>query len=199
MENENFPTELTLKDGRVAIIRAMVLEDEALLSDFFSALPLEDRQFLRNDVTKPEIVHRFVTDDTHDRVQALVAEYDGKIIASADLQRSHYGWMRHVGELRAIVAHEFQMQGIGVFLIRMLVKVAIMSGIEKIVAQTASNRRGAIKALESLGLRREAVLKRHVKDMTGRKRDLVIFTDDVGHIWDVMESLVQDYHPNVGH
>jgi RimJ/RimL family protein N-acetyltransferase len=129
---------------------------------------------------------------------ALVALAGGHVIASAQLQRSRYGWTTHVGEIRVVIAHDFQRQGLGVALCRLLVKHAIAAGLEKIMAEVPMTRTTVAKAFEKLGFQREAVLKRHIKDVTGRKCDLAIFTNDVSHIWERMESLVSDYNPILG-
>jgi RimJ/RimL family protein N-acetyltransferase len=189
---------IRLLDGLEVIVRPMKRSDEPRMLDFFRSLPKEDRQFLRHDVTQPENVHRFVTDVHRDTVLALVGELDGRIVASATLQRHHYGWTTHVGEIRVVIARSLQRKGLGVALVRMLVKAAIAEGVEKMIAEVASNRTGARKAFERLGFVREAVLKRHVKDLSGRKRDLVIYATDVSHIWDRMESMVSDFNPTLG-
>ncbi len=195
---EGYPKRIPLHDGSEVIVRPMKRSDEVRMLEFFSGLPLEDRQFLRHDVTQPENVHRFVTDVHRDTVLALVGERDGRIVASATLQRHHYGWMTHVGEIRVVIARNLQRHGFGVGLVKLLVKAAIQAGVEKIVAEVPSNRTAARKAFERLGFQREAILKRHVKDLCGRKRDLVIYANDVSHIWERMESMVLDFNPTLG-
>ena len=43
----------------------------------------------------------------------IVAELDGRIIGDAVLIQPKYGWTQHTGEIRCIVAHEFQGFGLG--------------------------------------------------------------------------------------
>lgn len=195
---EGYPKQVQLKNGAEVVIRPMKRSDEPRMLAFFQALPKEDRQFLRHDVTLPENVHSFVNDVHRDTVLALVAEQDGKIVASATLQRHYYGWMTHVGGVRVVIARPLQRRGLGVALVRLLVQAAIAAGVEKMIAEVASNRTGARKAFERLGFQREAVLKRHVKDLSGRKRDLVIYANDVSHIWERMETMILDFNPTLG-
>jgi len=197
MEYENFPQTEPLRDGRSVIVREMTISDEARMVEFFQGLPLEDRLFLRNDVSQPEVVHHFVR-DTEDQVLNLVAEVDGKIIASATLERGLYGWTRHVGEVRLVVARPWQRCGLAKVLLRHLVRAAPTAGIEIIKGQVAGGKVGAQKALEAMGFRKEATLRRHVKDVAGRKRDLLILTNDVSHIWEKMEALNADFSPTQG-
>jgi len=194
---ETFPQTEILRDGRPVVVREMTIRDEPRMVQFFQGLPLEDRLFLRNDVTKPEVVHRFVR-DTEDLVLALVAEHDDQIIASATIERGLYGWTRHVGEVRLVIARPFQRHGLATILLRHLVRAAPGAGIEIIVARVAGGKVGALRALESLGFHKEATLRRHVKDVAGRRRDLLILTNDVSHIWEKMEALNADYSPTAG-
>jgi GNAT superfamily N-acetyltransferase len=197
MEYENFPQTEILRDGRSIIVREMTIRDEARMVEFFQGLPLEDRLFLRNDVTKPEVVHRFVR-ETEDLVLALVVEFDGRIVASATIERGLYGWTRHVGEVRLVVARSMQRCGLATVLLRHLVRAAPGEGIEIVKAFVAGSKGGALRALESLGFNKEATLRRHVKDVTGRKHDLLILTNDVSHIWEKMEALNSDFSPVLG-
>lgn len=195
---EGYPKVLPLKDGAEFVVRPMKRSDEPAMLGFFSALPLEDRQFLRHDVTQPENVHRFVNNVHRDTVLALVGEVGDQIVASATLQRPLYGWMRHVGEIRIVIARPFQRRGMAVALVRLLVKAAVTAGVEKLIAEVASNRSGARKGFERLGFKKEAILKHHIKDLSGRKRDLIIYSNDVSHIWDRMGELVLDFNPTLG-
>ncbi len=58
------------------------------------------------------------------------------------------------------------------------------------------NQAGARKMFRKLGFRQEAVLRGHVKDINGAKRNLILASTDVSHIWDAMEALVADFSPS---
>jgi len=198
MDPANLPCDIQLADGRRIRFRPMVADDVAGMLAFFRGLPLEDRQYLRNDVTREDVVQRFVTDEFHDDLLAIVVEADGRIVGSGTLQRERYGWMTHVGEIRLVIAHEFQRQGVGAALIRILLRQAMACGIEKAVAAVMDGHLAAMRAMERLGFHKEAVLLRHVKDVQGNRHDLVYYTDDVSHVWDRMEALMADYSPTLG-
>ena len=196
MEIDSFPVNITIRDGRQVLIREMTPDDAPVMLDFFQALPLEDRLFLRNDVTRPVVVGRFVLNEDH--VRAIVAEHGGRVVGSATLQREPYGWMTHVGEIRVVLAHDFQRHGLGTAMIGMLVKRAPSAGIEKMVAMVMQGDVGAERAMERLGFHKEATLRRHVRDVRGKARDLHVLVNDVSHIWERMEALVEDFSPNPG-
>jgi len=195
MESVKLPAKFALRNGVEVLVRDMVRADEPAVFEFFRLLPLEDRHFLRNDVTDPIRVHNFMIDDTHDRVRAVVAELDGRIVASAEIDRNHFGSMTHIGQLRVIIARELQHQGLGTILSRLLIADGVNAGIEKVLAETSTENKAAMLALEKMRFRKEATLKLHVKDLAGRKHDLAVYSYDVSHIWDKMEALVADYSP----
>jgi hypothetical protein len=56
MPLRGFPKQVTLRDQTVVTLRPMVKEDKDRLLAFFRRLPPEDRQFLKDDVTRAEII-----------------------------------------------------------------------------------------------------------------------------------------------
>lgn len=195
LEIPKLPGDVRLKDGRVVHVRDMDPNDTQAMLDFFRSLPEEDRLFLRHDVTREDVVRRFVTNADHDQIRSIVAVVGTRIVASGELQRERYAWMTHIGEVRFVVAHDYQRCGLGVLLCGILVKTAMEQGIEKIEAHVMDGHTAAEKAMERLGFVREARLKGHVKDVRGRRRDLLIYTSDVTHIWEAMDTLVADFSP----
>jgi RimJ/RimL family protein N-acetyltransferase len=192
-----YPIEVPLRGGGRVRLRPMELNDGPAVLEFFCALPEDDRLFLRDDVTRPEWLERFVRQIDYNRVVPLLAERGHQVLGNATLYRSLHGWSTHVGEIRVAVARAAQGQGLGTRLARELVRIAVEAGIEKMVAAVVDNQVGAKRAFEKLGFHPEAVLKGHVKDIHGSKRDLVILANDVSHIWESMESLLRDYSPSL--
>jgi len=156
-----YPKQFKLKDNTAITLRPMVKEDEPKLLEFFCSLPDEDRLFLKEDVTKPEVIHRWMEELNYDRVLPILAEGSGKIIGDATLHTYNSGWMRHVGEIRCVVAREYQRRGIGVLLIRELLDEATRRGLRKIQTQFLDNQIGAMRAFEAVGFLRETVLKKN--------------------------------------
>jgi RimJ/RimL family protein N-acetyltransferase len=194
-EAPTVPGDVTLRDGRTVHVREMTTDDGPALIEFFRSLPLVDRLFLRHDVTRPDVVERFVRNADRDQVFSIVAQDGKRIVASAELQRERYVWMTHIGEVRFVVAHDFQCCGLGVLLCRVLVKAAMGHGIDKLEAHVMEGQTSAERAMQRLGFVREAILKGHVKDVRGKRRDLHIYTNDVAHIWESMDALVADFSP----
>lgn len=197
MKLEGFPQDVALRDGITVVIKPLDVEEASAVLKFYRSLPEEDRLFLRDDVTKPEWLRRFVARIESGEVVSLVAEAEGKIVGEATLYRAQHGWTRHVAELRVAVAPAMRRSGLGTTLARELVRLATRFGVEKMVVHVVENQVGARKMFRKLGFRQEAVLRGHVKDIHGTKRDLIVGSNDISHIWDAMESLVADFSPSV--
>jgi len=188
---EKYRKKVTLTDGTQVLIRAVRPDDEDRLLEFFTSIPEEDRLFLRDDVTKGDVVERWLRDLDYDRVLPLVADLEGKIVADATLHMSPHGWTRHVGEIRMVVSRPFQKKGLGTILARELFHFAVQKGLEKIEAEIMDGQVGALKAFSSLGFEQEAVLKNQLMDLKGTKHDLIILSSDVSELWNKIEDLVR--------
>ena len=195
MSIEGFPVHHTLRDGTEVSIRLAQPEDKAALMEFFRGLPEQDRLYLRDDVTSPEFVDRYVARLGRSNSVGLVAESAGTVVGEATLYRDAHGWMTHLGQIRLVVSRPFQHKGLGTELARESVRIAMNQGVDKIMALVVDNQVGARKAFGKLGFKEEALLKKHVKDIYGRKRDLVVMTNDVSHLWEALASASAD-HPS---
>lgn len=193
---EGLPKPLKLKDQINAQARTMTPDDAPALLQFYRDLPEEDRLFLREDVTKEKFMEQFIRGHSDGKAFSIIAESDGKIVGNATLYRSAHGWTRHVGEIRVVIARQLQHKGLGTALAKVLVRHAINIGLDKMVAEVIDNQAGAKRAFEKLGFHQEAVLRKHVKDINGVSRDLVIMANDVTHLWQTMEAMVSDFRYN---
>jgi ribosomal protein S18 acetylase RimI-like enzyme len=196
MKLKGFPKKVTLKNGEQVVIRALNSKDNPKLMEFFRALPKEDRLFLRGDVTQQKWVDDYVNNIDHTARVPLVAVHQKNVVGNATLYRSRYGWTVHVAKLRVAVARQYQRQGLGTALAKALVKIAMSIGIEKMTVEVVDNQISAKCAFEKLGFYPEAILKGHVKDINGKRRNLVIMANDVSHIWDALEHMVTDFQPH---
>jgi L-amino acid N-acyltransferase YncA len=199
MERDGFPHIAKLKDGSSVEISLASAADGPALLEFYRSLSDEDRLVLKDDVTTPGWLARFLAKLASGAATSLVARAKGRICGEATLHRNLHGWSRHVGEIRLSVASDRRGKGLGNTLAAGVVKLAIDLGLEKMVAQLVESQEAARKTFERLGFRQEAELARQVTDIRGAKRDLLIYANDVSHIWSAMEALVEDYRPHEGH
>ena len=197
MKLEGFPRTIHLRDGLTLSVRATAHGDEVALLAFYRELPQEDRLFLKDDVTTESWAERFIRRIERGEATSLIAELDRRVLAEATLYRATHGWSTHVGELRVAVARAYRRKGLATALAGLLVKLATDQGVDKFVVEVVENQVGALRTFEKLGFHKEAVLRDHVKDRSGIRRDLLILANDVSHIWAAMEALVADAPPEV--
>jgi RimJ/RimL family protein N-acetyltransferase len=181
-----------LKDGTEVTIRKLRVEDLDLLMEFYRALPLEDRKYLKFDVTD-----RFVVAKRLRRIESgddirIAAVHGGLIVASGALELSGEAWSKHQGEIRVIVARPFQQRGLGTIMIRELYFLAVQNKLQTIVARMMRPQVGSQKIFRRLGFREESILPDFVKDLKGVSQDLIVMTCDVKDLWKELDRLFSE-------
>jgi len=188
-----FPKTVKLKDETKVTLRLMVDDDLDSLFEFYKAIPEKDRMFLRVDVTNKGNVERRFGKLNYDYVYPILAFCDGKMIGIGTLFRPEFGWKRNLGEVRVLIAEDYQRKGLATIFVRELFFYALRAKIYKLQAEMTENQQSAMAAFERLGFRQEAKLKKHVTDIRGRRRDLVIMTLDIEDFWYLMEDFVESH------
>ena len=176
---QGFRKEGKLKDGTIVVLRPMVQEDRDKLMDFFSRVSEQDRQFLRSNVRDPKIIETWVRHIDYNKVFPLVAELNDRIIGDATLHMRRTGWKRHLGNVRVVVANEYQGRGLGTLLINEIAELAGEFGLEKLVSEIYFNAPGAIIAFKRAGFGVKAVFEDLVKDLYGNNADMIVMVCDV--------------------
>ncbi|MEJ2108400.1 MAG: GNAT family N-acetyltransferase [Acidobacteriota bacterium] len=190
---EKFSKTIILRDGTNACVRPIEKKDGPALLSFFQALPEDDRLFLKEDVTKEEVINRWITQLNFDKVIPIVAEKDSEIIGDATLHLNKSGWMKHMAEIRCVVSRNFQQKGLGTALMRELLAHAVEKGVLKVSATMMETQKSAQRAFERIGFKKEAELKHFVTDINGKYHNLVIMVNDVSELWKKMEDLLHYY------
>lgn len=151
----------------------MVSDDLHRSHAFFCALPSEDRECLRRDVTKLEVVKERMHEMEVGAVRRMVAVIGDEIIADGALELSRSGWEQHVGELRIIVARPYQRKGLGLIMASTLYDLAASDDLEELIVKMIDTQAAARSIFCKLGFREEAVLSNFVKT-GGVRRNLVL-------------------------
>ena len=188
MPLKGFPKQISLRDRTVVSLRPMGREDGPGLLEFFRRLSPEDRQFLKDDVTRQDIIETWVRGLNYDRVLPILAEVEGRVVGDATLHRQAYGWMRHVGEIRVVTDAYFRRRGLASAMAREIFYVALQAGLDKMVAEMGVDQIAAIKVFQKLGFQQEARLANHIVDLQGRKHDLIIMTTEIPALMQTMEE-----------
>lgn len=172
-----------LKDGTAVKIQGLTPKDIDLLMDFYRALPLEDRKYLKFDVTDRKVVaKRLQRLESGDDIR-IVAVHDGLIVASGALELSGEAWSKHQGEIRVMVARPFQQRGLGTIMIRELYFIAVQHNLQTIVAKMMRPQVGAQKIFHRLGFGEESLMPDFVRDIRGESQDLIVMSCNVKDLW----------------
>ncbi|GAG59726.1 unnamed protein product [marine sediment metagenome] len=182
---------MTLKDGTEITVRELTLDDLENLMKFFTSLPLKDQKYLRIDVTNKEIVKTRISDALHKKDIRLAVLHNDQIIATGALELSHDDWRRNQGELRLIVAYDYQHKGIGLMLARELYYLAVENGVKKLVVKMMKKQKSARNLVKKLGFSHEVIIPDYVTDKSEKLQDLVIMTCDMKDFWKELEHIYQ--------
>lgn len=190
--SEKYPKEVKLKDGRQVHLKLLDLDNMDQLIHFFQALPLEDRMYLRNDVFNPKYVKRRFGEINYDLKYPVIALNKEEIVGIGTLFRAEFGWERNLGEIRCVVSRSFQRKGLCTILVRELFLRALKTDLYKIQAEVIEDQKSAIATFKRMGFHSEAILKKHVTDIHGNRRNLVIMSLDIQDLWSIMEDFIPD-------
>ncbi|MEM2175438.1 MAG: GNAT family protein [Candidatus Micrarchaeia archaeon] len=172
----DYPKTFVSKNGKSITIRPMIKEDARGLYEFFSGLDKEDKIFLRDDVSNPEVTRKWAENLNYDIVLPLLGISENKIIADGTLHSSNYFWTRHVAEIRIVVAKDFRNTGIGKKIVSELFFYALKRGFKKITAHVPFYQLNTIKIFETLGFEKEAILRKHIIVQGKGYSDLIIMS-----------------------
>src|SRR5713226_1213155 len=179
-ETRSYPRRETTDAGEIEF-RLMSQVDEAAVLDFAQKLPTHDLLFLPRNISQPKVLSAWVKEIERGAITSLLAVKDGKVVGCGTLVRDPHSWSPHVGEIRMVVSLDVRGQGVG----RTLSQGA---DLEKLSVQMTVDQQGAIALFESLGFKAEALLRDHVRDVDGKKHDIVVLGHNVAQVRAQMEA-----------
>lgn len=141
---------VTLRDGGRVLLRPLVTEDRQVLLEFFTNTSPEDRQYLRHDITNPQVINRWVDELDYEQVLPIVAISGERIVGNATLHFRH-GPERHCAEVRIYLAKEVRHRGVGTRMLQALIELARRRNIYLVEARIVSDQATVIKAFQKLG------------------------------------------------
>jgi L-amino acid N-acyltransferase YncA len=176
---EGYPKKVTLIDGAVLSLRPVTRDDEHGIYMFFSSLPEETRRYLRNDMTNRKVIARWMRDLNYEKTLPIIAEFEGRIVASTTLHRQTFGWGRHVGEVRIVIDPAFQGRRLGGLLLDEIYRIGAGYGLKKLVARVVTARDDVVKAFERSGFTHIGTLQKYVKDINHNYADIAIMVKEL--------------------
>jgi L-amino acid N-acyltransferase YncA len=161
----------------------------AAVERFLARVPEGDRTFFKEDVTDADVLDAW----TRPGSTRWLAVEDGEVIGYAAVIPLQ-GWSSHVGEVRVVVDAEHRHRGIGGALARHVLRRGLELGLSKFVVEVVAEEEGTVALFRSLGFEPEALLRDHVRDRSGRVRDLLILAHPVGEAYAglVASGVVED-------
>lgn len=188
-----FDTEVALNDGRVMkLFEPKADRDLDRLVGFLSGLPADERNNMRYNVT--DRVYGRKRLEMVDRIDhwRLLAEVDGRVVGDATMDRSLYGWTRHVADIRCAVDRGVEACGGRAILLRALVEIGATAGIERLCSEALDSQPDLMKSLEGLGFTREVVRRRYAKDLKGEYHDVVVMSNDREPVWRRLSETLEE-------
>ena len=170
---------IVLRDGRNIQIRPLDIRDAEASYAFFTALPEDERRYLRRDVTQRSVIEERIRENALVMVERLVAMYDDRIVADGSFEHERYGWGEKIAQIRLIVAPDFRRSGLGTALARLLYVIAHQHDVARINVRMLRPQAAARDIFRRLGFREEYVLPDHVRDLDGNLQDLILMRCDL--------------------
>jgi len=156
-------------------LRPMNAADEAGLLQFFKRIPVQERQFFREDVTQPSVIQGWVRNLDYARVLPLLALQGPRIVADATLHRDTGGWSRHLGKVRLTIDPEFRGQGLARLLLQEFLELSKSLGVAILEAEILDVQNDAAPLFELMGFQCVATLPQHAIDLSGRVHDIRLY------------------------
>jgi GNAT superfamily N-acetyltransferase len=174
IELQQFPKEITLKDGSKCKLRPLRKDDEKNFHEFFQAVPEGERMFIKHRVTEPQVIRDWCQNIDLGRNLPLLAFMDGKIVGDATLHQQQGGWKRHIGRVSVLVLPKYRGRGLARALVTEIADLARDVGLKKVEAEFIGEQEGAIKMFALLGFSNLVRLENYVKDMQAIDHDYIL-------------------------
>jgi GNAT superfamily N-acetyltransferase len=186
-EMRSYPRHITTDAGDIEF-RVMAQADEAAVLDFAQKLPVHDLLFLPRNISEPKVLAAWIKEIERGAITSLLAVMAGRVVGCGTIVRDPLSWSPHVGEIRMVVSTDVRGLGVGRALSQETFALALGAGLEKLMVQMTVDQVGAIAIFEGLGFKAEALLRDHVRDLAGRKHDIVVLGHNVAQVAAQMEA-----------
>ena len=160
-------------------IRRAAAQDAERIGRFLRGMPERDLLFFRQNIEDDSVVESWITQTKHRSTIPMVADRDGNLVGLAYVQRRNVPWLRHVGDVVAIMLPAMRGHGLGTRLLRDTILAADELELEKIVAHIVIEDRDSVRVFEKLGFRHEGILLDHAKANDGTLYDLALMGLDI--------------------
>src|SRR3981189_3153454 len=186
-DTRSYPRHAKTDAGEIEF-RLMSRTDEVAVLHCAQKLPTHDLLFLPRNISQPKVLSAWINEIERGAITSLLAVKAGKVVGCGTLVRDPHSWSPHVGDIRMVVSQDVRGQGVGRALSQQTFALALDAGLEKLSVQMTVDQQAAIALFESLGFKAEALLRDHVRDLEGKKHDIVVLGHNVAQVRAQMEA-----------
>ena len=186
-ERRTYPRRVKTEAGEIEF-RLMSRADEAAVLAFARKLPTHDLLFLPRNISQPKVLSAWIHEIERGDITSLLAFRDGEVVGCGALVRDPHSWSPHVGEIRMVISLDVRGFGVGRALSQETFALALGAGLEKLSVQMTVDQQAAIALFESLGFKAEALLRDHVRDIDGKKHDIVVLGHNIAQVQAQLEA-----------
>jgi RimJ/RimL family protein N-acetyltransferase len=186
-ETRLYPRHARTEAGDIEF-RLMSRADEGAVLAFAQKLPTHDLLFLPRNISQAKVLSAWINEIERGDITSILAVKAGTVVGCGTLVRDPHSWSPHVGEIRMVVSQDVRGQGVGRTLSQEIFALALSAGLEKLSVQMTVDQQAAIALFESLGFKAEALLRDHVRDVEGKKHDIVVLGHNVAQVRAQMEA-----------
>jgi RimJ/RimL family protein N-acetyltransferase len=186
-ETRSYPRHVKTGGGDIEF-RLMSRVDEAAVLAFAQKLPTHDLLFLPRNISQPKVLSAWINEIERGAIASLLAVRGDTVVGCGTLVRDPHSWSPRVGEIRMVVSQDVRGQGVGRALSQETFALALDAGLEKLSVQMTVDQQAAIALFEGLGFKAEALLRDHVRDVGGKKHDIVVLGHNVAQVRAQMEA-----------
>jgi GNAT superfamily N-acetyltransferase len=171
---DEFPLSLKLRDGTPVTIRPIGKRDETRLRKFLLRVPEEERLFIKQPLSNPNVVRNWCRNPDFERNLPLLMLHGQKVIGEATLHQRVGGWKRHIGLITFLTDPEYRGRDVSKVLVAKLTEIARSCGLRRLEAELNGERKIGLQVLAQLGFSKLMHLPDYVLDMTAVTRDYVL-------------------------
>ena len=186
-DTRTYPRRVRTEAGEIEF-RLMSRADEAAVLAFAQKLPTHDLLFLPRNISQPKVLSAWIHEIERGDITSLLAFRDGEVVGCGALVRDPHSWSPHVGEIRMVVSLDVRGLGVGRALSQETFAWAVGAGLAKLSVQLTVDQQAAIALFESLGFKAEALLRDHVRDIDGKKHDIVVLGHNIAQVQAQLEA-----------
>ena len=171
---ERFPISLKLRDGTAVVVRPLGRHDAAGLQKFLTAVPEEERLFIKQPLSDPATVRDWCRHPDFEHNLPLLMLHGRKIVGEATLHQRLGGWKRHIGLITVLTHPDYRGRDVSKVLVSELIELARDCGLRRLEAEVNGERKIALGVLAQLGFNTLMDLEDYVLDMKAVPHDYVL-------------------------